>query len=196
MPKFIAPDEVDHFEFDNVVYNRGDDGTFEFHHPDHVKAAKRHGCVPYDPDTGPVLPAVERVQSDFDALNAAHEDELADAQKAHDDELAARDRKIAEQDELIRSLSERMAALEGAAAPARPADTSGDTSPGHGGGTDEADPVGAALALSPDFDSMDRDALVAWAEGTFKIDLPGNISKDKARQVVDDGIAAYLTAKE
>ena len=60
------------------------------------------------------------------------------------------------------------------------ADSSGDTSPSTG---DTDEPV----AL-PDFDSMGRDELVTWLNENGA-SVPGNVSKDVARQAVADFLA-------
>lgn len=44
--KFSAPASISHFEMDNVDYRRDENGHFEIRHPEHVKAALRHGAVP------------------------------------------------------------------------------------------------------------------------------------------------------
>lgn len=184
--KMAAPENISHFEFDNVKYERDEDGTFDIKHPAHVKAATMHGARPYDPELGAVvLPVVERVQSDFDQ-------QMADK----DDEIAALKRQLAEA-QAAKTATETPATPGATDTPATPASASGDTSSGQGGtaSDQQEDRLGAALALNPDFDTMGRDDMVEWLKGVG-ISAPSNLSTEKTRSILNDAVAAYKAEQE
>lgn len=111
--KFTAPANVSHFEMDNVDYHRDENGHFEIRHPEHVKAAIRHGAVPF-------------VAEDIVAPQTAEE---------RDGEIAALEARLAT---LRGTAPVAPAPVPATDTPAHPADASGDTSGATGGTADEA----------------------------------------------------------
>lgn len=180
--KMVAPAEIGHLEFDNVEYHRDEQGLFDIKHPDHIASARAHGLTEFDP-SAPHLgldPApVERVASEFDELLSAKDDEIAQLKA----QLAA-----------AQTAPVAPAALAATDAPADAPSASGDTSEKSGGVSEDEDLIGTALAANPNFDDMDRDGLVEWLKGVG-VGTPGNLSKTKAREIVDETIADYKAAK-
>lgn len=159
--KLVAPDYVDHFNFDNVDYRRDEHGHFEIRHPEHLAMAIRHGAVPFVEGEDPV----------FDARP------LPVRLPGADEELAAKDAEIAELKAKLAAASAGAVtgaqdASEGTSAPAGGADASGDTSGSTG---DTPAPV--------DVDALDRDGLVAILKERG-VAVPGNISKADALALV------------
>lgn len=199
--KMLAPRNVATLVVDGYEYEPDKDGLFTVRHPGHVKQLRMHGCVDADNikleeiemlrERGPVVEA-ERIPSDFEAQMSAKDDEIA-ALKAQLAEAQARGAAPETQEP------------SGAADTTRETvERTGDTSPAPGGGgaippgseTTTVPPQGQAgdnldkteeklkeaLAKKGDFDTMDRDQLVAWLHGVG-VSVPGNISKDKAREI-------------
>lgn len=189
--KMVAPSEIGHLNFDNVEYERDEDGLFEIKHPDHIAAAHMHGLVPYDPSAPHLgldaVARVEPVKTDFD------------------EQLSAKDAVISDKDDEIAQLKAQLAAAQAApVAPVAPAGTDapaggaaapGDTSEKSGGVAEEKDLMAEALAADPNFDEMGRDDLVDWLKGVG-VSVPGNLSTDKAREIVDSTIADYKAGLE
>lgn len=111
--KFTAPANVSHFEMDNVDYHRDENGHFEIRHPEHVKAALRHGAVPV-------------VVGDVAAPQTAEE---------RDGEIAALEARLAT---LRGAAPVAPAPVPATDTPAHPADASGDISGATEGTADEA----------------------------------------------------------
>lgn len=68
--KFTAPANISHFEMDNVDYKRDENGHFEIRHPEHVKAAIRHGAVPVVAGDVAVPQTAEERDGEIAALEA------------------------------------------------------------------------------------------------------------------------------
>lgn len=184
MSKFTAPEYIDHFCFDNVEYRRDEDGEFFIQHPDHQRHAVRHGAVPVGQGVHHGVP-VAPVQTDQDARIAELEAQLAEARA----QLASP------------PAPDAPVAPEATDTPADPADASGDTSEATGGTTGEGasdaeatDKMAEALAAEPKFEDMTRDELVDWLAGVG-VSVPGNLSKDKALEIVNETVADYKASK-
>lgn len=160
MPKFVAPEHIDHFLFDEVDYRRDENGHFDIRHPDHQEKALMHGAKRF----------VEGEDAVFDEVIPVR---LPGA----DEEIAARDAEIEELKAKIAAMQAAPVATETQAAsgatdtPADGADALGGTSSSTG-----------ATAETVDIDAMSRDDLVAHlaAKGTS---VPANISKAEALKI-------------
>lgn len=183
--KLAAPDRIASFSFDEVVYERDEKGEFDIVHPDHIAKAKIHGAhdlvAGVDYSSGPI-------PDDF-----GNADKLAAAAA----EAARKEVVIGEKDDEIATLKAQIESLQTAAAvrqgtdtPGTGSDTSGDTSSGAGGTGETVDKLAVALAAKPNFDEMDRDAMVDWL-ASVEITIPGNTSKDNARKAIDDLVADF-----
>lgn len=193
--KFVAPSEIGHLNFDNVEYERDEDGLFEVKHPDHIAAAHMHGLTPFDPSAPNLGLGVrpDPVQSDFDKQLFAR-----------DTEIVGLNATVASKDDEIAQLKAQLAAAQAATgaqdapggtdAPAGGAAAPGDTSEKSGGVSEDKDLMAEALAANPNFDDMGRDDLVDWLKGVG-VSVPGNLSTDKAREIVDNTIADYKSGK-
>lgn len=186
MPKFTAPEVIGHLEYDNVTYERGEDGLFTINHPDHVASARIHGLKEVDPNN-PQLPldeVVGRVASSYE------------------EELAAKNSRIAELEALLAGSggAAELAPTEtlgGPGATDTPADTgaaSESTSPATGGTTEtvgeERDLIGEALAKEPNFPSMSRDERVEWLD-SIGVVIPKNTSGDRALEIIKETLEDY-----
>jgi len=215
----VAPDTIDHFNFDNVEYKRDEKGRFEIMHPDHIAKAQRHGAVPYVPGEAVVIPAkneaapipdehgnLERIAAmEQDARLAAEASAQSDAEK--DAEIAELKALLAEtqagKDAALQALEDAGATVTAE----EDADDADDTSSDTGGPADEAadDPEAAAraeqmqkieeeLAKDPKFDAMDRDQKVEWL-AKVGVSVSPAISKVKAQDVIDETISDYEADK-
>lgn len=192
--KLKAPESISHFEFDNVDYQRDDDGNFDIRHPDHLEKARMLGA--HD-DDGRVYG-----QTAFAApVPTETEEKLAEAQTRLDERET--DLRLANErnDDLQRRLEamERHFSMGGGTNTASgTADTSGGTSSGTGGtgsDTGTGDVIGAALASNPDFAAMNRDEKVAWLK-TVNVTVSSSISKENAQKAIDDLVNEYNASKQ
>lgn len=167
--KFTAPANVSHFEMDNVDYHRDENGHFEIRHPEHVKAALRHGAVPV-------------VAGDVAAPQTAEE---------RDGEIAALEARLAA---LRGAAPVAPAPVPATDTPAHPADASGDTSGTTEGTVDASgDTSGATEGTVDEAGSIDpetatRDDMVEWLAKNGVTISPAS-SKDNARKAVEDFLA-------
>lgn len=171
--KMQAPANIAHFEFENVKYERDENGHFEVAHPAHVDALLRLGAHIVGPggetlgDTVPYLDPRDAQIASLQAQLAALQSGATEAPVASDPADIA--------DPVL--------------------DATGDTSPPAGGGTDDTDKMAAALALEPKFDDMTRDEMVDWLKEVGVV-VPANVSKDNARKAIDEAVADHESGQK
>lgn len=204
--QLIAPEAIASFSMDGVDYARDANGLFKIDHPEHVKNAMMHGALAYTPGVDDASLVKARVESEF-----------------ADD--TAKDDRIRDLEDMLRDAIARLAAAAPPAGsptatatdgPREVVSGPGSTSPAPGGGGvilegghtttalpqgqagDIADAEGNKLAKAlddgPNFDEMGRDALVAWLQNVG-IAVSGNVSKEKAREIVNTTVNDYHEGK-
>lgn len=200
--KMVAPAAIGHFVFDNVEYERDEDGSFEIKHPDHIAAARIHGATEFNPDAPHLsfdnFALAARVPSEFDATIADQaaviEDLKAQLAGATPNETIAAQRGEIEdlKAQLLAAQSSRPAPglFEALGGENTRTGTEGteDTSE-KAGGTDAAAKA-ALLATKPDAD--DYDGMKSWLTEAG-VSFPGNVSKVRAAEIVAETVAALET---
>lgn len=185
--KMVAPAEIGHFEFDNIVYKRDEDGTFTINHPDHVASALIHGAKEFDPSAphlGVFAAEPVRIMGFDDELREA--EQRANAAEA---DSVAKDGRIAELERLLaEAQTTRDAPAPGGDGAGDATERTDDTSGGAGAMDVEQETArrAALLAKKPDTDNYDE--MKSWLTEAG-VAFPGNVSKARAKEIVEETIA-------